>query len=297
MNYRHHYHAGNFADVFKHAALVQLVRALQRKDKGFLYLDTHSGRGDYDLAAASSGLTLARAPEWPDGIGRLLSADPAGLSPVLRDYLEIIRAHDASRRTAADQNDASVPLRHYPGSPRIAQALARPQDRLALCELQPDEFALLDAEFLGVRRTRVERIDGYIAIKAQLPPPERRALVLIDPPFESADEFTRVAQAVADGLRRLPAATIAIWYPLTERARSDAFLEQLVALPTPPCCAVEVTVAGPDAPQKLKGCGLAIINPPWQLAPVLADLAADLAQRLAQAPGGGGTLSWIVPEA
>ncbi len=297
MNYRHHYHAGNFADVFKHAALVQLVRAMQRKDKGFLYLDTHSGRGTYDLLNASSGLTLSRTPEWPDGIGRLLDADPAGLSPALRDYLEIARTHDAVHRTAAEQADTSATaLRYYPGSPRFVQALARPQDRLALCELHPDEFSLLDDEFLGERRTRVEKIDGYVAIKAHLPPVERRALVLIDPPFEAAGEFKRVIQAIADGLRRLPAATIAIWYPLTERARSEAFLDELGAMEPPPCCTIELWIAGPNAPQKLKGCGLAIINPPWQLVPVIEALADDLANRLAQAPGADSYVRWIVPD-
>lgn len=296
MNYRHHYHAGNFADVFKHAALVQLVRAMQRKDKGFLYLDTHAGRGSYDLLSAASGLTLARTPEWPDGIGRLLDADPSTLSPVLCEYLELCRAHDAVHRTAAEQASEPEALRYYPGSPRFVQELARPQDRLTLCELQPDEFALLDDEFLGARRARIERIDGYIAIKAQLPPIERRALILIDPPFEEADEFVQVGRAISEGLRRLPSATIAVWYPLTERARSEAFLDQLVQLKLPPCCVIELLIAGAMAPQKLKGCGLVVINPPWRLAPVLADLATDLAVRLAQSPGGGSGLRWLVPE-
>ncbi len=309
MNYRHHYHAGNFADVFKHAALVQLVRALQRKDKGFLYLDTHSGRGTYDLLGASRGLTLERAPEWPDGVGRLLDADAATLSLVLRDYLEIVRAHDAKRRaetadvTARDSadNDATAAadaatVRHYPGSPRFVQAIARPQDRLVLCELHPDESDLLADEFRDARRVRVESVDGYAAIKAHLPPLERRALVLIDPPFEAGDEFARVAESLDEALRRLPAATVAIWYPLTERSRSDTFLDELADYGPPPTCAIELTIAGPDSPQKMRGCGLIVVNPPWQLAPVLADLAADLARRLAQTSGGGSRLRWIVPE-
>ncbi|MFH1498435.1 MAG: 23S rRNA (adenine(2030)-N(6))-methyltransferase RlmJ [Verrucomicrobiota bacterium] len=299
MNYRHHYHAGNFADVFKHAALVQLVRALQRKDKGFLYLDTHSGRGTYDLLGAARGLTLDRAPEWPEGVGRLLDADPATLSPALRDYLQIVRAHDAKRRaeTAGTEDVAGASVRHYPGSPRFVQNLVRPQDRLVLCELHPDESALLADEFRDARRVRVESVDGYAAIKAHLPPLERRALVLIDPPFEAGDEFARVAESIDEALRRLPSAIIAIWYPLTERARSDTFLDELADYGPPPTCAIELTIAGPDSPQKMRGCGLIVINPPWQLAPVLADLAADLATRLAQTSGGGSALRWIAPEA
>lgn len=299
MNYRHHYHAGNFADVFKHAALVQLVRALQRKEKGFLYLDTHSGRGTYDLLGASRGLTLDRAPEWPDGVGRLLDMDTATLSPVLRDYLEIVRAHDAKRRAETrGGEDVADPasVRHYPGSPRFVQHLARPQDRLVLCELHPAESTLLADEFRDARRVRVEAVDGYAAIKAHLPPLERRALVLIDPPFEAGDEFARVAEALDEALNRLPAATIAIWYPLTERARSDAFLAELADYGPPPTCAIELSVHGPAAPQKLKGCGLIVINPPWQLAPVLGELATDLAKRLVQSPGGDSQLRWIVPE-
>lgn len=307
MNYRHHYHAGNFADVFKHAAIVQLVRALQRKDKGFLYLDTHSGRGTYDLLGAARGLTLDRAPEWPDGVGRLFDADPATLSPVLRDYLEIVRAHDAKRRAEtagtidnddAVAHDAAAPasVRHYPGSPRFVQHLVRPQDRLVLCELHPGESALLADEFRDARRVRVEAVDGYAAIKAHLPPLERRALVLIDPPFEAGDEFARVAEALDEALNRLPSACIAIWYPLTERSRSDTFLNELADYGPPPTCVVELAIAGPDTPQKMRGCGLVVINPPWQLAPVLGDLATDLAKRLAQSAGGGGNLRWVVPE-
>lgn len=304
MNYRHHYHAGNFADVFKHAVLVRIVRAMQRKDKGFLYLDTHAGRGTYDLADAASGLTLARTPEWPAGVGRLLDAAPDKLSPELRDYLEQVRAHDFARRLVAGENDAagaqiaadSSGLRHYPGSPRLVRALMRPQDRMVLCELHPEEHDALAAEFRGARRVQVLPVDGYASLKAHLPPLERRALVLIDPPFEDGEEFVRVASAIDEALRRLPSATIAIWYPLTERARSDAFHEELAEYGPPPTCSVELTIAGPDSPPKLKGCGLTVINPPWQLAPVLRALAADLATRLVQFPPADSGLRWITPE-
>ncbi|AHF93880.1 external DNA catabolism protein [Opitutaceae bacterium TAV5] len=323
MNYRHQFHAGNFADVFKHAALVQLVRFLQRKEKGFLYLDTHAGRGSYDLAAAARGDSLARQPEWPDGIGRLLAApsgpaDPASPRPrpaasaghaapaaptPLADYIELVRSladTDASAPAASSPSPAA-PLRMYPGSPRIVQALLRPQDRMTLCEKEPGEAAALQAEFRHLPRVSVQALDGYTGIRAHLPPPERRALVLIDPPYEAQDELQKVAAALREGVRRLPGGVFAVWYPLTGRAGTEAFFTDLARASSPPLFAVELTVAGdPEAAAaglSLRGCGLAVLNPPWGIAPVLESLAVDLARLLARHPGGRGTLNWIVPEA
>ncbi len=288
MNYRHHFHAGNFADVFKHAALVRLVRSLQRKPAGLLLLDTHAGRGRYDLAAAAHGDSLARAPEWPDGIGRLwLRGD---LPPELVEYAALVRDFDRQQGNAAGAPTA----RFYPGSPWLLRALARPHDRLALCELQADECVMLQGEFQFSPRTTVQKLDGYTAVRAMLPPPERRALVLMDPPFEAPDEFVRIATALDDGLRRLPGGTFVVWYPLTERARIEEFFARLRTLSLPPTLAVEMVVA-PIAP-KLKGCGLVILNPPWQFEREAEPLAQWLAGVLAQSPGGGAALRWLVPE-
>jgi 23S rRNA (adenine2030-N6)-methyltransferase len=288
LNYRHHYHAGNFADVLKHAALVRLVRAMQRKERGFLYIDTHSGRGRYDLAAAARGDTLERTPEWPEGIGRLWTR--SDLPEVVADYVEQVRAFD--RR---EGNREPLP-RFYPGSPRLVRALARPQDRLSLFEKQPEEAAALKTEFDFERGVGIQAADGYTAMRGQLPPPEKRALVLIDPPFEAQDEFARIVDSVDEGLARLPAATIAVWYPLTERARIDVFFRELIARDLPPTFALELTVVGPAHPMKMKGSGLVVINPPWQIDRELAALGSWLAEALAQAPGGGGGLRWLVNE-
>jgi len=291
MNYRHQFHAGNFADVFKHALLVQLVRGLQRKEKGFLYLDTHAGRGRYDLAAAARGDSLARRPEWPDGVGRLwLPADTASLPPALAEYTGLVRAFDA-----AVEATAAAP-QTYPGSPRIVRMLARPQDRLALCERHEEEFFALSAEFRAEPRVAVHERDGYAALRALLPPPERRALVLIDPPFEAQDEFAQIVDALAEGLRRLPGGVFAVWYPLTERARIDGFFAELTRLPLPPTLQIELTIAGETSGIKLRGCGLAVLNPPWQFEQAAGPVVAALAGRLAQAPGGGSRLHWIVAE-
>jgi len=285
MNYRHAFHAGNFADVFKHVLLQALFRALQRKDKAFLFLDTHAGRGRYDLAAAGPA---TRSPEWPEGIGRLWPR--SDLPPALAGYVEMVRECNRYHRVEGAK------LRYYPGSPALAQMLARPIDRLAFCELQPDECAALEREMAGVPRMRVHATDGYAALKALLPPLERRALVLIDPPFEGADEFDRIVGALRAGLQRCPAAVYAIWYPLTGRAPAREFFTALRTLPLPPTLAVELRVHAPDTVARMGGCGMVILNPPWQfdveIRPVL-DVLADL---LAVEPGAAARVEWLVRE-
>jgi 23S rRNA (adenine2030-N6)-methyltransferase len=288
VNYRHHFHAGNFADVVKHALLVQLIRALQKKEKGFLYLDTHAGRGSYDLATAAQGDSLRRTPEWPEGIGRLQARHD--LPEILAGYAGLLRQFDHERG-----NRGTTP-RFYPGSPWIARLLARPQDRLVLCEKQPEECAALKEEFQFSPQTLVQAMDGYVAVRALLPPPEKRALVLMDPPFEAQDEWRQIVNALRDGLRRFPGGVYAIWYPLTERARVDAFFAELLALKPPPTLVAELAIAGDGSALKMKGCGLVIINPPWQFDRLAEPMLAFLAGVLAQAPGGGSRMTWLVPE-
>lgn len=299
MNYRHLFHAGNFADVMKHALLIELIRALQKKEKGFFYLDTHAGRGSYDLGLAARGDTLERQPEWPEGVGRILMARSApadggsnasAAGDPLRAYADLVRQFDAARG-----NTGGVP-RFYPGSPAIAQALVRPQDRLALCEPVPEEHALLAAELAHAPRSRVHAMDGYVAVRAMLPPPERRALVLIDAPFEAQDEFGRVETALTEGLSRLPGGVFAVWYPLTERARVDAFFAELIGRRLPPTLVLELAVAGENSERRMRGCGLVVVNPPWQFDQTAAPILDALARELAQAPGAAGRLQWLVPE-
>jgi 23S rRNA (adenine2030-N6)-methyltransferase len=291
MNYRHHFHAGNFADVMKHALLLQLVRALQKKDKGFVYLDTHAGRGRYDLQRAAVGTTQTRTPEWPDGIGRLWSLiSSESLPEGVSEYLNLVRQFD--RETG---NLEATP-RFYPGSPRLVRRVVRLQDRLALAEKQPDEAAALRAEFSGERAVTVQEMDGYTALRAMLPPPERRALVLIDPPFEAQDEFAQIGAALAEGLRRFPTAVYAVWYPLTERARVERFFTLVRELQPPPTLACELEIAGELSTIKMRGCGLLIINPPWKFDADAKPTLTFLAKALAHAPGGGARLEWIEPE-
>ncbi len=272
----------------KHALLVRLIRALQKKDKGFLFLDTHAGRGGYDLESAASGTTLARKPEWPEGIGRLWTRDD--VSSDLAEYVELVRAFDQR------EGNLTTTPRFYPGSPRIAQLLARPQDRLALCEKQPAECAALRENFDGLRRVSVQEVDGYGAPRALLPPAEKRALVLIDPPFEAQDEWARIVEAVRETLQRLPAATVAIWFPITERARVNDFFTALRSLNLPPSFVAELTIADERSALKMIGCGVAVLNPPWQFDREAEPLLAWLGGVLAQAPGAGGRIEWLVRE-
>ena len=295
MNYRHHYHAGNFADVLKHATLLRLLAGMQAKEKGILYLDTHAGRGGYDLSAAAGGLTRPRAPEWPEGIGRLWNR--ADLPAEAADYVAAVRAFEADARARSGSPETAAGPRFYPGSPRLAQARLRPQDRAVLCERQPEEAAALAEEFAGERRISAQTLDGYTAVRAVLPPPERRALVLIDPPFEAQDEWARIVDAVGEGLRRLPAGTFAVWYPLTARARVDSFYRDILAIKgLPPCFTVELLIGGEGAGLKVWGCGVLVLNPPWGSAGPLDAMAKVLAPILAQGAGAAGGVHWLVPE-
>lgn len=297
MNYRHQFHAGNFADVFKHTLLLELVRRMQAKEKGFLFLDTHAGRGAYDLAAAERGDTLARQPEWPHGIGRIEATRPDSRPQAVEAYLAAVQRF---REEGTPTEGSSPPRAHenlpYPGSPWLVLQALRAQDRMVLCERHPEEHEALENMIGKRRRVRVECTDGYAALRAHLPPLERRALVLIDPPYEAADEFEQVRLALAEGLRRLPGATFAVWYPLTDRADVGTFLDRLAGASLPPTLVAEVLLAGPDAPLKLRGCGLLILNPPWQLDRELAPLLPWIASTLARGPGASGTMRWLVPD-
>ncbi|SOD95170.1 23S rRNA (adenine(2030)-N(6))-methyltransferase RlmJ [Caenispirillum bisanense] len=273
MNYRHIFHAGNFADVFKHALLALMVEYLTRKEKPFFVLDTHAGLGAYDLDSDEA----RRTAEADAGIGRVLAAEspPAELMP----YLAIVRAMAAAG-----------PGRRYPGSPRVARALMRPQDRLVAVELHPDDAAVLKAEFGRDRQVKVVHLDGYTALKAYVPPKERRGLVLVDPPFEKTDEFATLVDSVAEAYRKWPTGTYALWYPLKGGGQVPAFHGALANADLGDVLAVELTVALPGPDNRLSGTGLAVVNPPW----LLQDQAQSLLPWLAQNLSGGKAGTWRV---
>jgi 23S rRNA (adenine2030-N6)-methyltransferase len=242
VNYRHAFHAGNFADCVKHALLLALLRGLLAKDKPFRVLDTHAGIGRYDLSAPEP----QRTGEWRDGIGRLAAGEPA---PELEDYLAQVRA-------------AGFPSA-YPGSPALIRALLRPEDRLALCELHPDDHATLKAMFRGDAQVAVHRRDAWEAVTALTPFPERRGLVLIDPPFEQEGEFDRLAGAIATLRHRFRAGIVAGWYPIKHRAPVRAFHMALRDAAVPDCIVCELALREPTDPARLNGCGLLVANAPF----------------------------------
>lgn len=278
MNYRHAFHAGNFADVMKHVCLVALLRGLSRKDSAWFYVDTHAGAGDYDLAAAPAQKT----GEYRHGIVRLLNA-PGPLPPALADYLAVIRPL---------LGDGATP-RRYPGSPLIAAALARPQDRLVGCELNPLEFDALHAACHGAIDTR--KTDGYQELKALLPPRERRGLTLIDPPYERPDEFTRAAGELVAAHRRFATGVYALWYPLKDEAPVAGLKRALKAAGLRRLLSVELRLTPLPQGGVLHGCGLLVLNPPWEFDQQMRAVLPALAKLLA--PGSGtATIDWLVPE-
>jgi len=279
MNYRHAYHAGNFADVVKHAVLARIVVHLKEKPAAFRVIDTHAGAGLYDLAGPEAG----RTGEWREGIGKLVAAE---LEPARREllapYLDAITAF----------NPAALKL--YPGSPVLLQRWLRSQDRLIACEREPGAARELTARLRGDRRARMVAIDGYTALNAYVPPKERRGLVLIDPPFEEPQEFEQLAGALAGTHRKWPTGIYALWYPIKDD-RPQALSRRLVRLGLPRTLQAELILPDRDG---LRGSGMIIVNPPWRLEGELAVLLPALFRALAgAAPRASDTpVRWLAGE-
>jgi 23S rRNA (adenine2030-N6)-methyltransferase len=250
MNYRHGFHAGNFADVLKHLALCELLRLLTAKDKKLFVLDTHAGAGGYDLG----GPLAQRTREAEAGVARLLAAPRSGMPAAAARYLSAVSAYDRKFGPSAGS------LRHYPGSPRLVRAGLRDGDRFVACELHPQDALALKREFAGDRAVSVRDEDGYHALKALLPPVERRGLVLIDPPFEAADEFDKLTRALRQGLLRFATGCYAIWYPIKGEGAVEGFTQAFAGAKA---VRIELRVP-PAAPGRLAACGLLVINPPWK---------------------------------
>lgn len=275
MNYRHAFHAGNFADVFKHALLLALLDALTAKSKPLCYLETHAGRGGYALGSAEAQKT----GEWRLGVGRVMDAPTAPL----QRYVDAVRACNPA--------DA---LRIYPGSPLLAAGALRATDRLVLCELQEPEAAALRDAFRADARVHVHVRDGYAALNALLPPSEHRGLVLVDPPFEAQErEFDAIEAALRCAARRWPTGVYAVWYPIKSHRDIAPFHRHLAAGPFPEVLVAELLVLPDDSPLRLNGCGMLIANPPWQLDGALARMLPALRDALAQSPRAATRLQWL----
>ena len=282
MNYRHSFHAGNFADVFKHAVLCRILHYLRAKSAAFRVIDTHAGAGLYDLA----GPEASRGGEWHDGIERLLAAPLAApVAALLAPYLEVLAALNERGQ-----------LKAYPGSPALARAWLRPQDRLIACEIEPKAGAALRQNLRGDIRIKTLEIDGWTALGAYVPPKERRGLVLVDPPFERDGDFFRLAHGLAAAHRKWATGIYALWYPIKGRCEPDGFAKALRRAGIGKMLRAELMVAPLSDPTRLNGCGLILVNPPWTLESELSVLQPALASILGRDGKGAFRLDWLTRE-
>lgn len=271
MNYRHAFHAGSFADVIKHLVLVRMLLYLQEKPAAFRVIDSHAGAGLYDL----TGDEASRSGEWLTGIARLMQArfSEAAL-PLVTPYLDIVRAFNSPPALTA-----------YPGSPLIARALLRPQDRLTACEVEPGTRKRLIEALRRDAQARVVDLDGWTALPAFVPPNERRGLVLIDPPFEAKDEFEKLADGFAAAFAKWPTGSYLLWYPVKSRRATDELARHVAAVtaearPAGKCLRLEFSVAPQETGSGLVSTGLLIVNPPWTLLGELKTILPELEKPL-----------------
>jgi 23S rRNA (adenine2030-N6)-methyltransferase len=286
MNYRHAFHAGGFADVIKHIVLVRILSYLQDKPAAFRVIDTHAGAGVYDLTSDEA----RRGSEWLTGIARVMQARFSETTlPLVAPYLDIIRAFNPQRD-----------LQAYPGSPLIARALLRPQDRLTACEVEPKTRKRLVDALRRDTQARVVDLDGWIALPAFVPPNERRGLVLIDPPYEQKDEFDRLAEGFAEAFAKWPTGCYLLWYPVKSRRATDNLarhVAEVAGTGASPgkCLRLEFSVAPQSTEAGLTSAGLLIVNPPWRLASELRSILPELEKPLGQ--GGAGRFRLEMPKA
>ncbi|TIL74238.1 MAG: 23S rRNA (adenine(2030)-N(6))-methyltransferase RlmJ [Mesorhizobium sp.] len=279
MNYRHAYHAGNFADVVKHVVLSRLVEYLKQKDKAFRVIDTHAGIGRYDLSSTEAQKT----GEWQGGIGRLVDAAlDAPAAALLAPYLEAVRSLNPEGG-----------VKNYPGSPLIARHLMRKQDRLSAIELHRQDAAKLRALFQGDFQTRVIELDGWLALGAHLPPKEKRGLVLVDPPFEEEGEFDRLVDGLRKAHKRWPGGVYALWYPVKDRKAVAAFRKALAQSGVPKLLDIGFEIRPPSAEPSLDGSGMVVVNPPFTLEGELRTLLPALHNLLVIEKPAHWTLEWL----
>jgi len=317
MNYRHAFHAGNFADVVKHATLARILTHLLAKPAAFRVIDTHAGAGLYDLR----GEEATRSGEWHDGIERLVTAPLApAVHALLKPYLDVVAAVNATPPFVPAQGDnssqnmspldsrlrgneraesalpgAGLALTTYPGSPALARAFLRNQDRLVACEFEPKAYAALAHNLARDRRVKTVAIDGWVALNAYVPAPERRGVVVIDPPYEDTEDFIRLAQSLELAHRKWASGIYLLWYPIKGRQEPDALARSLKRSGIASILRAELAIAATPAQGPLGGCGLIIVNPPWTLADELSVLLPALAKALSSR-NSNHRLDWITGE-
>jgi 23S rRNA (adenine2030-N6)-methyltransferase len=284
MNYRHAYHAGNFADVMKHATLALVIDYLKQKPTPFRVIDTHAAIGVYDLSSEMAEKT----GEWREGIKRILEAAPADgeIAGLLAPYLDAVKA-----------TNGEGALTRYPGSPLVARHLMRRDDMLVVNELHPDEYETLRGLFARDRQVKVLNLDGWNALKALLPPKERRGVVLVDPPFEERGDLERLEKGLREAVRRFATGIFLLWYPIKDPRLIDSFKRTLAGLGLPKVLTAELLLQNPADVAVLNGCGLVIVNPPYQLDARLDVLLAYLARILGRSAGSGHRVAWLGEDA
>ncbi len=288
MNYRHAFHVGNFADILKHLVLALCIENLKKKEKPFRYIDTHAGIGRYDL----TGDEARRSPEWQEGIARLWNAYvegeiPDDLLPILQPYLDVIGEVNFF-------DEPQPELESYPGSPDLAASMMREQDTLRLTELHPADKETLSDHFFCDKRVKIENRNGYEALKAYMPPPERRGVVLVDPPFEHRDELAHMAKAAMGGISRWPTGTFIFWRPLKDMENTTKFDDGLaewalddMELSHEKVVLADLWVKEIVEPGPLCGAGVVIVNPPYGLEDALMKVLPWLTELLQQGDGAG----------
>lgn len=277
MNYRHGYHAGNFADVMKHALLTRILAHLLKKEAAFRVIDTHAGIGLHDLASEEA----ARTGEWRDGIGRLEEPFTDEVEALLSPYRQAVAAVRIDNAMA------------YPGSPMVCQAMLRRQDRAIVIERHPADAVRLGALFARDRQVKALELDGWTALHAMIPPKERRGLVLIDPPYEETGELARLGREMLKAQAKWQTGIFAGWYPIKNPADVDRFARDLADAVKVPTLRLELMTETRIDPTRLNGCGLVVINPPWKLADEAQVLLPALAERLARDGHGGFRCEWL----
>lgn len=266
MNYRHAFHAGNFADVLKHLVLTRVLAHLSLKPAPFRAIDTHAGLGFYDLTASEAG----RTAEWVDGWGRLDDPFPQAVEDILAPYRAGVAAVQA-------RHGATI----YPGSPALIREALRADDQGVFVELHREDHAVLRERYNGHARTKVLHLDGWTALNAMIPPPERRGLVLIDPPYEVPGEIDRLGAHLAKAVAKWPTGVFLAWYPIKNLAAVDHMAATLDTTLTRPALRLDLMIDRPDD-TRLTGNGLIVVNPPWRLTEEAALFLPALAERLAR---------------
>ncbi|AEF53687.1 23S rRNA (adenine(2030)-N(6))-methyltransferase RlmJ [Marinomonas posidonica] len=279
LSYRHIYHAGNHADILKHITMSQICRHFIKKDTPFFYLDTHAGIGQYELNSEQA----QKNKEFHSGISRLLSE--LTVPEAVEGLLEIVREMNPT-----DQ------LEYYPGSPKVVDYYTRQKDKLHLCELHPNDYPLLAALFPQKRKANVVKENGFAAVKAMLPPPQKRGFVLMDPPYEVKKDYQYVVKSLEEGYKRFPQGTFAIWYPVLGRQQADNLLKSVKTTNIRNVLLLELNVRDTEKERGMAGSGMIIVNPPWTLEQDAKEFMPFLKKTLAEDQEANYQITWITPE-